>query len=122
MEKRVIFGEITKKEMLLLSETSGILLSETDSELIVEGAVMINDIPTVDAKTGEEEEYNLLVLKTNVGNVRVPNDVATNSIIKFTEICKDNDVELKTITIKKKERKSASTGQNYLDVEILDFE
>ena len=122
MNKKVIFGEVTKKEMVLTTENTGILLSDTNEPFKTVCGVLLTEVETVDTKTGETSTYDVLILKTENGFVRVPNDVAMATIKKFAELCEENDVEFSSITLQKKERKSASTGQTYLDVDILDYD
>lgn len=122
MEKRVIFGEVTKKEMMLTTENTGVLLSDTNESFKTVCGVLLTGVETVDTKTGETSTYDILILKTDNGFVRVPNDVAMSTIKKFAELCEENDVKFSAITLQKKERKSASTGQTYLDVDILDYD
>lgn len=122
MEKRVIFGDVTKKEMMLITENSGILLSDTKEAFNVICGIELQNVETVDSKTGEVSTYGVMILKTENGFVRIPNDVAMATIKKFVDLCAENDVKFNSITLQKKERKSASTGQTYLDVDIIDYE
>ena len=122
MEKRVIFGDVTKKEMMLTTENSGTLLSDTKEPFIAMCGIELQNVETVDTKTGEVSTYNVMILKTENGFIRVPNDVAIATIEKFAGLCAENDVKFSSITLQKKERKSASTGQTYLDVDIIDYE
>ena len=122
MEKRVIFGDVTKKEMMLTTENSGVLLSDTKEAFNAICGIELQNVETVDTKTGEVGTYNVMILKTDNGFIRVPNDVAMATIEKFVDLCNENDVKFNSITLQKKERKSASTGQTYLDVDIIDYE
>lgn len=122
MEKKIVFGEVTKKEMLLTTENSGVLLSDTKEPFNAVSGIMLQNVETIDTKTGEVSTYDVMILKTENGFVRVPNDVAMATIIKFVDLCNENDVRFASITLQKKERKSASTGQTYLDVDIIDYE
>ena len=122
MEKRVIFGDVTKKEMMLTTENSGVLLSDTKEPFNANCAIIMQNVETVDTKTGEVSTYDVMILKTENGFVRVPNDVAMATIKKFVDLCNESDVKFSVITLQKKERKSASTGQTYLDVDIIDYE
>lgn len=121
MEKRVVFGEVSKKEMMLTTENSGVLLSDTKETFNAICGVEMCNVETVDTKTGETSTYDVMILKTENGFVRVPNDVAMATIKKFVDLCNENDVKFSAITLQKKERKSASTGQTYLDVDIIDY-
>lgn len=121
MEKRVIFGDVTKKEMMLTTENSGVLLSDTKEAFNAICGIELQNVETVDTKTGEVSTYDVMILKTENGFVRVPNDVAMATIKKFVDLCNENDVKFSAITLQKKERKSASTGQTYLDVDIIDY-
>lgn len=122
MEKRAIFGEVTKKEMMLTTENTGVLLSDTKEPFKAVCGVKLTNVETIDTKTGEASTYDVLILKTDNGFIRVPNDVAMATIEKFSKLCEENDVKFSSITLQKKERKSASTGQTYLDVDILDYD
>ena len=122
MEKRVIFGEVSKKEMMLTTENSGVLLSDTKEPFNAICGIELQNVETVDSKTGEVSTYSVMILKTENGFVRIPNDVAMATIKKFVDLCNENDVKFSAITLQKKERKSASTGQTYLDVDIIDYE
>ena len=122
MEKKVIFGEVSKKEMMLTTENSGVLLSDTKEPFVAMCGIELHNVETVDTKTGEVGTYNVMILKTENGFIRVPNDVAMATIEKFADLCAENDVKFSSITLQKKERKSASTGQTYLDVDIIDYD
>ena len=122
MEKKIIFGEVTKKEMMLTTENSGMLLSEMKEPFNAICGIMMQNVETIDTKTGEVSTYDILILKTENGFVKVPNDVAMATIKKFVDLCNENNVGFNSITLQKKERKSASTGQTYLDVDIIDYD
>ena len=122
MEKRVIFGEVTKKELMLTTENTGMLLSDTKESFNAMRGIELQNVETVDSKTGEVGTYDVMILKTENGFVRIPNDVAMATIKKFVDLCNENNVKFNSITLQKKERKSASTGQTYLDVDIIDYE
>ena len=119
MNKEVLIGKSEPKD-ILITPKNGNLISEINNSIIVNKAVILHDVETVDKDTGDVTTYDTMILITDNGLVRVPNKVAIETIKKFVNECKEAGYMCTTITIKAVEVKSDS-GNKYIDVIIEDF-
>ena len=119
MNKEVLIGKSEPKD-ILITPKNGTLISEINNSIIVNKAVILHDVETVDKDTSEVTTYDTMILITDNGLVRVPNKVAIETIKKFVNECKELGYMCTTITIKPAEVKSDS-GNKYIDVIIEDF-
>ena len=119
MNKEVLIGKSEPKD-ILITPKNGTLISEINNSIVVNKAVILHDVETVDKDTGNVAMYDTMILITDNGLVRVPNKVAIETIKKFVNECKEAGYMCTTITIKAVEVKSDS-GNKYIDVIIEDF-
>ena len=119
MNKEVLIGKIDPKD-ILITPKNGTLISEINNSIIVNKAVILHNVETVDKDTREVSLYDTMILITDNGLVRVPNKVAIETIRKFINECNEAGYICTSITIKAVEVKSDS-GNKYIDVIIEDF-
>ena len=119
MNKEVLIGKSEPKD-ILITPKNGTLISEITNSIIVNKAVILHDVETVNKDNGEIATYDTMILITDNGLIRVPNKVAIETIKKFVNECKEAGYMCTTITIKAIELKSDS-GNKYIDVIIEDF-
>ena len=119
MNKEVLIGKSEPKD-ILITPKNGTLISEINNSIVVNKAVILHDVETVDKETGETTTYDTMILITDNGLVRVPNKVAIETIRRFVNECNETGYMCTSITIKAVEVKSDS-GNKYIDVIIEDF-